>query len=79
MVKLGVALELVADLSCKNRVPEMVEYYEKVPCNYGRPHIDIVTGESVTGRRLAHADTCIEEHASGVRFPLTTVVPFITF
>jgi hypothetical protein len=66
--KLGVALELMMDFSCKNRVPETVEYYKKVPCNSARPHVDIVPDGSVTGTCLTHADTCIEEHASGVWF-----------
>jgi hypothetical protein len=79
LVELGVASELVADFSRKNGVPETVEYYKKVPCNYGRPHVDIVPGGSVTGTCLMRADTCIKECASGVRFPLTSVVPFITF
>jgi hypothetical protein len=77
--KLGVVSESAADLSCENRVPEMVEYYKKVPCNSARPHVDFVLGRSVTSMRLTRADTCIEEHASGVWFPLTSVVPFITF
>jgi hypothetical protein len=78
-VKLGVALELRADLSRKNGVPEMTEYYEKVPCNSARPHINLVPGRSVTGTHLTHADTCIKEHASAVWFPLTSLVCFITF
>jgi hypothetical protein len=77
--KLKVASELAADLPHKNRVPEMAEYYKKVPCNSPRPHIDVVPDGSVTRIRLTHADTCIEEHASGVCFSLTSVVPFITF
>ncbi len=79
LVKFGVALEPMADLSCKNGVPEMAEYYEKVPCNSARPHVDIVLDGSVAGTCLTRADTCIEEHASGVWFPLTSVVHFITF
>ncbi len=63
-VKLGVALELMADLSHKNGVPETVEYYKKVPCNSARPHVDVVPDGTVTGMRLMCADTCIEEHAS---------------
>jgi hypothetical protein len=66
-------------LSHKNEVPEMVEYYEKVPCNSTRPHVDFVPGGSMTVKRLTHAGTCIEERASGVWFSLTSVVPFITF
>ncbi len=79
MVELGVASESTADLSCENRVPEMAKYCKKVPCNFARPHVDIVLGRSVTGTRLTRADTCIEEHASGVWFPLTSVLCFITF
>jgi hypothetical protein len=77
--KLGVALELAADFLRKNGVPEMAEYYEKVLCNSTRPHVDFVLGGSVTGTRLTHADTCIEEHASGVWFSLTSVVCFTIF
>ncbi len=62
-VELGVASESTADLSHKNGLPEMVEYYEKVPCNSARPHVDVVPDGSVTGTRLTRADTCIEEHA----------------
>ncbi len=46
--KLGVALKSAADPSCKNGVPEMVEYYKKVPRNSARPHVDFVPGGSVT-------------------------------
>jgi hypothetical protein len=79
LVKLQVALELTVDLSWKNKVPEMAEYCKKVLCNSARPHVDIVPSRSVTGTCLMHADTCIEEHASGVWFPLTSVVHFTTF
>jgi hypothetical protein len=79
LVKLGVALESTADLSHKNGVPETAEYYEKVPCDSARPHIDFVLGRSVTGTCMTRADTCIEEHASGVWFSLTSVVHFTTF
>ncbi len=81
MVKLGVASELEADLSCENRVPEMVEYCKKVPCSSARPYIDSVPGGSATDTCLAHADTSFKEHAPGVLFPLTSVsvVCFITF
>jgi hypothetical protein len=79
LAKLGVALELAADLSRENGVPEMAEYCKRVPCNSSRPHVDFVPGGSVTGMHLMRADTCIEEHASGAGFPLTSVVPFITF
>ena len=78
LVKLGVASESTADLSHKNGVPETAEYYEKVPCDSARPHIDFVLGRSVTGMRLTRADTCIKEHASGFWFPFTFVVCFIT-
>jgi hypothetical protein len=78
LVELGVASESTADLSHKNRVPEMTEYYEKVPFNSARPHVEFVPGGSVTGMRLTHADTCIEEHVSGVWFSLTSVVCFTT-
>jgi hypothetical protein len=77
--KLRVASELAADLSHKNRVPERAEYYEKVPCKSARPHIDVVPDRSVTGTRLMPSDTCLKEHASGVWFLLTSVIPFITF
>jgi hypothetical protein len=79
LVKLRVASELTADLSHENRVPETAEYCKKVLCNSTRPHIDVVPGRSVTGTGLTRAGTCIEEHASGVWFPLTSVVHFITF
>ena len=79
LAKPKVALELAADLPCKNRVQETLEYYETLPCNFARPHVDFVPGGSVTGTRLTCADTCIKEQASGVWFPLTSVVPFITF
>jgi hypothetical protein len=79
LVKLGVALELMSDFSWKNGVSKIVEYCKKVPCNSARPHVDFVPGRSVTGTRLTPADTCTEEHASGVWFPLTSVFTFITF
>jgi hypothetical protein len=78
-VELGVASESMADLSHKYGVPEMAVYCKKVPCNSARPHVDFVPGRSVTGTRLTRADTCIEEHASGVQFSLTSVVCFTTF
>jgi hypothetical protein len=78
-VELGVASELMSDLSHKNGVPEMAEYYKKVPCNSARPHVDFVPGGSVTGTRLTCADTCIEENASGVWFSLISVVCFANF
>jgi hypothetical protein len=79
LVELGVASESTADLSLENRVPEMAEYCKKVPSNSARPHIDVVPGRSVTGKCLMGADTYIQEHASGVQFPLTSMVCFITF
>ncbi len=39
LAKLGVALELAVDLSCRNGVPEMAEYCEKVPHSSARPHV----------------------------------------
>ncbi len=42
--KLGVASESVVDLSCRNRVPETMEYCEKVPLSSVRPHVDLVPG-----------------------------------
>ncbi len=78
-VELGVALELTADLSHKKGVPEMAEYHEKVLCNSARPHVEFVPGGSGTGTCLTRADTCIEEHASGVWFSFTSVVRFTTF
>jgi hypothetical protein len=44
-----------------------------------RPHVGAVPGGNGTGMRLMRADTCNEEHASGVRFSLTSVVCFTTF
>jgi hypothetical protein len=55
--KLGVALELAADLSRKNGVPEMADYCEKVPHNSARPHVDVVLGGNGTGTCLTSADT----------------------
>jgi hypothetical protein len=55
--ELGVASELVIDLSCGNRVPEMAEYCKKVPRRSARPHVDLVPGGNGTGTRLTHADT----------------------
>jgi hypothetical protein len=78
-VKLGVAWESMADLSCENGVPETAEYCERVPCNSGRPYVDFVLGGSVTDMCLTRADRCIKEHVSGLQFPLTSVVRFITF
>jgi hypothetical protein len=55
--ELRVASESAVDLSCRNRVPEMVEYCEKVPRSSARPHVDLVPGRSETGMRLNRADT----------------------
>jgi hypothetical protein len=57
LAELGVALELAADLSHENRVPEMVEYCEKVSRNYARPHVDVVPDRNGTGTCLTRADT----------------------
>ncbi len=78
-VKLGIALESTADLSLENEVPETAEYCEKILCNSVRPYVDFVPGGSVTDMCLTGADTCTKEHASGVWFPLTSVVHVITF
>jgi hypothetical protein len=56
-VKLRVALELAIDLSRRNCVPKMAEYYEKVPRSSARPHVDLVLGGNGTGMCLTHADT----------------------
>ncbi len=73
MAGFGVALELVSDLSRGIMVSEMAEYWEKVQCTSARPHVDLIPGGNGTGTHLtrAHED---EEHASGVWFPLTSVV-----
>jgi hypothetical protein len=55
--ELGVVSESVADLSCENGVPEMVEYCKKVPRNSARPHIDVIPGRNGTGTCLTRADT----------------------
>ena len=78
LAKLGVASELAVDLSRRNGVPEMAEYYEKVPCISARPHVGVVPDGSVTDTCRMCADTCIKELASEVRFSLTSVVCFIT-
>jgi hypothetical protein len=57
LAELGVALESAVDLSCGNRVPETVEYCEKVPRTSARPHVDLVPGGNGTGTRLTRADT----------------------
>jgi hypothetical protein len=67
-------------LSHENGVSEMAEYCEKVPRTSVRPHVDLVPGRNGTGTRLRRMLTLdSEEHASGVWFPLTSVVRFITF
>jgi hypothetical protein len=55
--ELGVTSELVVDLSCGNRVPEVAEYCEKILRTSARPHIDLVPGRNGTGTRLMRADT----------------------
>jgi hypothetical protein len=40
LAKLGVASELVANLSRRNGVPETVEHCEKVLRGSARPHVD---------------------------------------
>ncbi len=55
--KLRVALELAADLSPENGVPETAEYCEKVLPNSARPHVDVVPGRNGTGMCLMRADT----------------------
>jgi hypothetical protein len=57
LAKLGVASELVIDLSRENRVSETEEYCEKVPCTSARPHVDLIPGGNGTGTRLTRADT----------------------
>jgi hypothetical protein len=57
LAELGVALELAADLSHENGVPQMVEYYKKVLPNSARPHLDVLPGGNGTGTRLTRADT----------------------
>jgi hypothetical protein len=49
--KLGVALELVVDLSHSNEVPETAEYCEIVPHSSTRSHVDVVLGGNGTGMR----------------------------
>jgi hypothetical protein len=55
--ELRVALELGVELSRRNRVPEMAEYCEKVPCSSARPHVDLVPGRNSTSTCLMSADT----------------------
>jgi hypothetical protein len=57
LAKLGVASELAVDLSRRNGVPEMAEYYEKVLRSSARPHVDLVPGGNGTGTCLMRADT----------------------
>jgi hypothetical protein len=56
----------------------MVEHYKKVLCNSARPHVDFEPDGSVTGTCPTRTDTCIDEHASGVWFPITSVDHFTT-
>jgi hypothetical protein len=58
--KLGVALELVADVSRRNEVPEMAEYCEKVPRSSARSH---VLG---TGRQQASLRSLVSTHFCGL-------------
>jgi hypothetical protein len=53
LAKLGVALELAADLSHGNGVPETAEYCEKTLQSSARPHVDLVLGRNWTGTRHA--------------------------
>jgi hypothetical protein len=57
LAKLGVASESAVDLSCRNGVPEMAEYCEKVPCNSARPYVDLVPGGNRAGMHLTQVDT----------------------
>jgi hypothetical protein len=57
LAELGVASESAVDLSRRNGVPEMAEYWEKVPCSSARPHIDLSPGGNGTGMHLTPADT----------------------
>jgi hypothetical protein len=57
LAKLRAALELVIGLSCGNRVSEMAEYCEKVPCTSARPYVDLVPGVNGTGTCLTRAYT----------------------
>ncbi len=66
-------MESASDLSCEIGVSETAEFLEKVQRTSARPHVDLVLGGNGTGTRcmLTPDD---EEHASGVWFPLTSVV-----
>jgi hypothetical protein len=55
--ELGVASELVVNLSRRNGVPELAEYCENVPRSSARPHVDLVPGGNGTGTRLTRVDT----------------------
>jgi hypothetical protein len=55
--ELGVASKLAVNLSCRNGVPEMAEYCEKVPRSSARPYVDLVLGGNGTGTCLTRADT----------------------
>jgi hypothetical protein len=80
LAKLGVASESAVDLSCGNGVSETAEYCEKYLRTATRPLVDLVPGRNGAGTHLTRVLTPdSEEHASGVWFPLTYVVCFITF
>jgi hypothetical protein len=55
--KVGVASELVADLSHENRASEMAEYCEKVLRISARSHVNLVPGGNGNDTRLTCADT----------------------
>jgi hypothetical protein len=55
--RFGVDSESASDLSCRIKVSEMAECWEKVQHTSARPHIDLVPGGNGTGMRLMHADT----------------------
>jgi hypothetical protein len=55
--RFGVDSESASDLSCRIRVSEMVEHWEKVQRTSARPHVDLVPGRNGTGTRLTRADT----------------------
>jgi hypothetical protein len=50
-------LESASDLSCRIRVSETAEYWEKNQRTSARPHVDLVSGGNGTGTRLTCADT----------------------
>ncbi len=57
LAKLGVASELVIDLSRENGVSETAEYCKKVSHTSARPQVDLVPGGNGTGTHLMCADT----------------------